>query len=38
VARLDPASRAREGQRVQLWFDPAKLHLFDPDNGAHLTR
>jgi multiple sugar transport system ATP-binding protein len=38
VARLDPGSQAREGQRVQLWFDPAKLHLFNPDNGAHLTR
>jgi multiple sugar transport system ATP-binding protein len=37
VARLDAASRAREGQRVQLWFDPHKLHLFNPDNGAHLT-
>jgi ABC-type glycerol-3-phosphate transport system substrate-binding protein len=35
--RLDPASRAREGQRLQLWFDPGKLHLFNPDNGAHLT-
>jgi multiple sugar transport system ATP-binding protein len=37
VARLDPASRAREGQPLQLWFDPGKLHLFNPDNGAHLT-
>jgi multiple sugar transport system ATP-binding protein len=37
VARLDPASRAREGQQLQLWFDPGKLHLFNPDNGAHLT-
>jgi multiple sugar transport system ATP-binding protein len=37
VARLDPASRAREGQRLQLWFDPGKLHLFNPGNGAHLT-
>jgi multiple sugar transport system ATP-binding protein len=37
VARLDPASRAREGQRLQLWFNPGKLHLFNPDNGAHLT-
>jgi multiple sugar transport system ATP-binding protein len=37
VARLDPASRAREGQRLQLWFDPGKLYLFNPDNGAHLT-
>jgi multiple sugar transport system ATP-binding protein len=37
VARLDPASRAREGQRLELWFDPGKLHLFNPGNGAHLT-
>jgi len=37
VARLDPASRAREGHRLQLWFDPARIHLFDPANGAHLT-
>jgi multiple sugar transport system ATP-binding protein len=37
VARLGPASRAREGQRLQLWFDPGKLHLFNPGNGAHLT-
>jgi multiple sugar transport system ATP-binding protein len=37
VARLDPASRAREGQKLELWFDPRKLHLFNPDNGAHLT-
>ena len=38
VARLDPASRAREGQQLELWFDPGKLHLFNPANGAHLTR
>jgi multiple sugar transport system ATP-binding protein len=37
VACLDPASRAREGQQLRLWFDPSKLHLFNPDNGAHLT-
>jgi multiple sugar transport system ATP-binding protein len=37
VARLDPASRAREGQKLELWFDPRKLHLFNPNNGAHLT-
>ena len=37
VARLDPASRAREGRQLELWFDPAKLHLFNPGNGAHLT-
>jgi multiple sugar transport system ATP-binding protein len=38
VARLDPASRAREGRPLRLWFDPGKLHLFDPGSGAHLTR
>jgi multiple sugar transport system ATP-binding protein len=37
VARLDPASRAHEGERLELWFNPHKLHLFNPDNGAHLT-
>jgi multiple sugar transport system ATP-binding protein len=37
VARLDPASSAREGQKLEPWFDPRKLHLFNPDNGAHLT-
>jgi multiple sugar transport system ATP-binding protein len=37
VARLDAASRAREGQQVQLWFDPRTLHLFNPENGARLT-
>ena len=37
VARLDPASRAREGRPLRLWFDPGKLYLFNPANGAHLT-
>ena len=37
VARLDPASQAREGQQLRLWFDPGKLHLFNPGDGAHLT-
>jgi multiple sugar transport system ATP-binding protein len=37
VARLDAASKAREGQKLELWFDPRKLHLFNPDTGAHLT-
>jgi multiple sugar transport system ATP-binding protein len=38
VARLDAASRAHEGRQLQLWFDAGKLHLFNPENGAHLTR
>jgi multiple sugar transport system ATP-binding protein len=37
VARLDTASRAREGEKLELWFDARKLHLFNPENGAHLT-
>jgi multiple sugar transport system ATP-binding protein len=42
VARLDPASRAREGQKLELWFDPRKVHLFNPETfnpetGAHIT-
>jgi multiple sugar transport system ATP-binding protein len=37
VARLDPASRAREGEKLELWVDPRKAQLFNPDNGAHLT-
>jgi len=37
VARLDTASDAREGEKLELWFDTRKVHLFNPDNGAHLT-
>jgi multiple sugar transport system ATP-binding protein len=37
VARLDTASRAREGEKLELWFDARRLHLFNPENGAHLT-
>jgi multiple sugar transport system ATP-binding protein len=38
VARLDAASRAREGERLELWFDASKLHVFNPANGANLSR
>jgi multiple sugar transport system ATP-binding protein len=37
VARLDAASKAREGHQLELWFDPRKLYLFNPETGAHLT-
>jgi multiple sugar transport system ATP-binding protein len=36
VARLDPTSKVRRGQRTELWADTAKLHLFDPENGESL--
>ena len=37
--RIQELPAAADGQRQQLrlWFDPSKLHLFNPDNGAHLT-
>jgi multiple sugar transport system ATP-binding protein len=36
VARLDPTSKVRRGERVELWADTAKLHLFDPESGESL--
>ncbi|MFF7790428.1 sn-glycerol-3-phosphate ABC transporter ATP-binding protein UgpC [Streptomyces sp. NPDC007991] len=37
VARLDAATRAREGEPVRLQVDMAKAHVFDPGTGANLT-
>ncbi|MFL5821543.1 MAG: ABC transporter ATP-binding protein [Solirubrobacteraceae bacterium] len=37
VARLDPASRVREGQEAELWVDATRVHLFDADSGESLT-
>jgi len=36
VARLDAASRIREGDKADLWLDTGQLHLFDPDTGRNL--
>jgi multiple sugar transport system ATP-binding protein len=38
VARLNPESEIDEGQKAKLWFDGAKLHLFDPGDGSNLKR
>jgi multiple sugar transport system ATP-binding protein len=38
VARLNPESEVAEGQKAKLWFDSAKLHLFDPGDGANVRR
>ncbi|MBK6872920.1 MAG: sn-glycerol-3-phosphate ABC transporter ATP-binding protein UgpC [Kineosporiaceae bacterium] len=38
VVALDAMSRVREGQRARLWFDPERMHLFDPESGVTLTR
>jgi len=36
VARLDPASEVRKGEKATLWLDPARIHLFDPESGQSL--
>ncbi len=38
VARLDASSTVRKGQPAELWFDPERVHLFDPESGMNLTR
>jgi multiple sugar transport system ATP-binding protein len=37
VARLDPASRIRQGEEAELWVDATRLQLFDPDDGRNLV-
>jgi multiple sugar transport system ATP-binding protein len=37
VARLDPASKIKRRESVQLWADTSKLHLFDPESGESLS-
>jgi multiple sugar transport system ATP-binding protein len=37
VARLDTATRVREGQEAELWADTRSMHIFDPDTGDNLT-
>jgi multiple sugar transport system ATP-binding protein len=37
VARLSPESRARSGERAELWLDATKLQFFDADSGQALT-
>jgi multiple sugar transport system ATP-binding protein len=36
VARLDPASKVKQGQEAELWVDATKLQLFDPEDGRNL--
>jgi multiple sugar transport system ATP-binding protein len=36
VARLDAETRIKQGEEAELWFDPAHLHLFDPESGESL--
>jgi multiple sugar transport system ATP-binding protein len=37
VVALDPASGIRPEVRAELWFDPQRLHVFDPSTGENLT-
>ncbi len=37
AARLDAATRVREGQDAELWFDPNAVHVFDPATGRNLA-
>jgi multiple sugar transport system ATP-binding protein len=36
VARLEAASRVRQGEETEMWFNTEHLHLFDPENGQSL--
>ncbi len=38
VVNLDARSRVREGASALLTFDPAHIHVFDPNSGECLTR
>ncbi len=37
VARLDAATKIREGDNARLWLDSRTIHVFDPTSGANLT-
>jgi multiple sugar transport system ATP-binding protein len=36
VARLDPASKVKQGEEAELWVDATRLQLFDPEDGRNL--
>ncbi|MGH3760416.1 ABC transporter ATP-binding protein [Actinophytocola sp.] len=37
VTRLSATSSAKEGEKVDVWFDTDKVQLFDPSSGRNLT-
>jgi multiple sugar transport system ATP-binding protein len=37
VTRLSATSGATEGAPLDVWFDPDKIHLFDPSTGKNIT-
>ena len=38
VARLNAASEAKRGESMELWVDVTKVHFFDPESGANLSK
>ena len=36
VARLDAESKAKKGEKMELWMDPTRLHFFDLDSGEKI--
>jgi multiple sugar transport system ATP-binding protein len=37
VVTLDAESRVRQGEEADLWLDPTRMHLCDPESGDNLT-
>ncbi len=37
TARLDAATRIREGENAELWVDLRPMHVFDPESGRNLA-
>jgi multiple sugar transport system ATP-binding protein len=37
VARLDPASRVRQGEEAELWVDTSRIHFFDAATGGRIN-
>ncbi|GDY30007.1 ABC transporter ATP-binding protein [Gandjariella thermophila] len=37
ITRISAASAAREGEKLQVWFDVANAQVFDPASGRNLT-
>jgi multiple sugar transport system ATP-binding protein len=36
IARINPNSTVKEGEKIKLSIDPSKLHFFDPESGKAL--
>jgi len=38
IARFSGRSRVREAERIDVWVDTSKIHLFDPESGEGIDR